>query len=497
MIGVMEIPVEAFFLTPGGEGTLQQQVRCMVMDGIVSNLFPAGARLPSSRKLAEHLGTSRITVTLAYTDLVASDYLVSRGRSGYFVSENAPRKPEFRIPEGDAAPSTDWSRAIGTRFAGSETVMRPKDWRDYPYPFIYGQADARLFDHHNWRACALKALAPREFEAMTLDQYDQDDPKLVDVVQRQILPRRGIRARPEQILITMGAQNALWMAAEILLTQRRVAAHENPCYPEQRKILERTRCTTVALDVDADGLDPESLPDRVDVVFTTASHQCPTNVTMPVERRRRLIELAAERGFIIVEDDYEFEIPNNAAPAPSLKAMDRGGAVVHVGSFSKSLFPGLRLGYLVADEAFIREARALRGLVLRHPPGHIQRTAAYFLSLGHYDSQVNRMARAYHRRRSEMEAALKAHDMLRLPGPARRGGSSFWLEAGDGVDTTKLARDLLADGVVIEPGGVFFADREAGRRFFRLSYSSIDSAKIAEGIRRIAVRMEASGYIQH
>lgn len=489
----MAIPVEAFFLSPDDEGTLQQRIRRMVMDGILSNLFPAGARLPSSRKLADHLGISRITVTLAYTDLVASDYLVSRGRSGYFVSDNAPRTPEFELPAPDAGPAIDWTRAIGSRFSGSETVTRPANWRDYPYPFIYGQADARLFDHQNWRACALKALSPRDFEATTLDHYDQDDPMLVDVVLRHILPRRGIRARPEQLLITMGAQNALWMAAEILLTQRRVAVHENPCYPEQRKILEHTRCTTVALDVDAGGLDPDALPDRVDVVFTTASHQCPTNVTMPVERRRRLIELATERGFVIVEDDYEFEIPDDTAASPSLKAMDRSGAVIHVGSFSKSLFPGLRLGYLVADEAFIREARALRGLMLRHPPGHIQRTAAYFLSQGYYDSQVNRMARAYRGRRVEMEAALTETGLLRGSGHAR-GGSSFWLEAPEGLDTSQLAHDLLADGVVIEPGDVFFAEPGTGRRYLRLSYSSIDIGRIPEGVRRIAERIRKSGY---
>ncbi|MBD3678902.1 MAG: PLP-dependent aminotransferase family protein [Rhodobacteraceae bacterium] len=484
----MAIPVEAFFLTPEGEGSLQQQIRAMVMDGILSNLFPAGARLPSSRKLADHLGISRITVTLAYTDLVASDYLVSRGRSGYFVSESAPRKPEFHLPGPDTDSTVDWGRAIGRSFSDSPSVTRPENWRDYPYPFIYGQADARLFDHQNWRACALKALAPREFEAMTFDHYDRDDPRLVEVVLRNILPRRGIRARPEQILITMGAQNALWMAAEILLTQRRVAVHENPCYPEQRKILEQTRCTTVPVNVDAGGIDPDTLPERVDVVFTTASHQCPTNVTMPVDRRRRLIELAMQRGFVIVEDDYEFEIPDGTAPAPSLKAMDPGGAVIHVGSFSKSLFPGLRLGYLVADEAFIREARALRGLMLRHPPGHIQRTTAYFLSLGYYDAQVNRMARAYRDRRAAMEAALHAHGLLHGP-HAARGGSSFWLQAPEGIDTTELARELLKDGVVIEPGDVFFADSDAGRRHFRLSYSSIEADRIAEGIRRIALRL--------
>lgn len=145
-----------------------------------------------------------------------------------------------------------------------------------------------------------------------------------------------------------------------------------------------------------------------------------------------------------------------------------------------------------ADRILIREARALRAMLLRHPPGHIQRTAAYFLSLGHYDSQVTRMARAYRRRRAEMEAALTAHGLMGGAGAAG-GGSSFWLQAPPGIDTTALARDLLADGVVIEPGGVFFADRQAGQRFYRLSYSSIDSGRIAEGIARIARRMAQSG----
>lgn len=493
MVGRMAIPVETFFLAPAREGTLQQQIQRMVAEGILTGLFPVGARLPSSRKLAGHLGVSRITVTLAYTDLVASDYVEARGRSGYFVSEHAPRSPEFQLATDAGAGRADWSRLIGRSFASPARLDRPADWRGYPYPFIYGQADPRLFDHHNWRNAALRALGPREFEVLAHDAYDQDDPLLVEYILRHILPRRGIKARPGEILITMGAQNALWMAAEILLTQRRVAVHENPCYPGLRQILEHTRCTTVALDVDAGGLDPEALPGRVDVVFTTASHQCPTNVTMPIDRRRRLLELAAARGFVVVEDDYEFEIPFATAPVPSLKAIDEAGAVVHVGSFSKSLFPGLRLGYLVAAEDFVREARALRGLLLRHPPGHIQRTAANFLSLGHYDTQVNRMARAYRRRRAEMEAALAAEGLLAPTAPPR-GGSSFWLRAPEGTDTTRLAEDLLADGVVIEPGRVFFGPGDDNRAFYRLSYSSIQSNQIREGIRLLAARLRASGH---
>ena len=488
----MSIPVESFLLDPNGDGTLQQQIQRVVAEGILSNHFPAGARLPSSRKLADHLGVSRITVTLAYTDLVASDYLIARGRSGYFVSDNAPRNPRFRMAQAEPPSAVDWTRILGRRYTGHEILSRPANWRSYPYPFIYGQADARLFDHQNWRSCALQTLGQRDFDALMLDTYERDDPKLVEYIQRHILPRRGIRAEVDQILITMGAQNALWMAAQLLLTQRRTAVHENPCYPGLRQILDHTRCATVSADVDRHGLDPDSLPGHVDVVFTTASHQCPTSVTMPLDRRRALLNMASERGFVIVEDDYEFEISFSASTTPALKAMDDGGSVIYVGSFSKSLFPGLRLGYVVASEEFIREARALRGLVLRHPPGHMQRTAAYFLSLGYYDSQVSRMARAYARRRTEMTAAMQRHELASHTIGAN-GGSSFWMRAPDGLDTSRLARDLLSDGVVIEPGRVFFGADEDDRRFFRLSYSSIESARISEGIRLLAERVRKSG----
>lgn len=486
----MAIPVESFFLTPHNDGTLQQQIRRMVVEGILANLFPAGARLPSSRQMAEHLGVSRITVSLAYTDLVASEYLIAKGRSGYFISHQAPRKPTFNLASKAEEPAVDWNKALGRRFTGSESLTRPPNWRNYPYPFIYGQADPRLFDHQNWRRCALQALGQRDFEALTIDYYERDDPKLVEYILRNILPRRGIRAKPEEILITMGAQNALWMAAQILLTQRRTAVHENPCYPSLRQILEQTRCTTVSMDVDEHGLQPADLPPDVDAVFTTASHHCPTNVTMPIHRRRELLTKAAKDGFVIVEDDYEFEISFGAATTPALKAMDETGSVVYVGSFSKSLFPGLRLGYIVADAEFVKEARALRGLILRHPPGHIQRTAAYFLSLGYYDSQINRMARTYRRRRAEMQTSIRANGLSNDEISAN-GGSSFWIKAPENVDTSKLAKALLADGVLIEAGKPFYAQDQNIRTHFRISYSSIETKKIAEGIRLIAEKCKS------
>jgi GntR family transcriptional regulator/MocR family aminotransferase len=205
---------------------------------------------------------------------------------------------------------------------------------------------------------------------------------------------------------------------------------------------------------------------------------------MPVERRVALLEAAEAQGFVIVEDDYEFEMSFLRPVAPALKSLDRGGRVIYAGSFSKSVFPGLRLGYLVGPPGFIAEARGLRAMMLKHPPGHIQRTMAYFLGLGHYDALINRMKGAFRRRRQAMAEAIEAEG-LEVAGQGGFGGSSFWMRAAPGVDTEALALRLRADGVLIEPGRAFFAG-EGARNHYRLAYSSIALPKIAEGIARIA-----------
>jgi GntR family transcriptional regulator/MocR family aminotransferase len=479
----MSIPAEAFVLPPAARGTLQQRIRQMVTEGVLSGRFRAGQKMPSSRGLAEHLAISRITVTLSYAELVSADYLMARGRSGYFISESAPRAPELQA-RAPRAEGVDFARLTGQRFSGLATVKRPLDWENYAYPFIYGQADASLFDHQNWRLCALRALGRKDFAALTSDMYDRDDPLLIEHLLRSILPRRGIAAREDEVLLTLGAQNALWIAVATLLGPGRRAVVENPGYSGLRGVLEPSGTEVISVDVDADGLPPDRLPKGVDVVFTTASHQCPTNATMPLERRLALLEAASREDFVIVEDDYEFEMSFLKPVSPALKSLDSEGRVIYAGSFSKSVFPGMRLGYLVGPASFIREARALRLMMLRHPPGHIQRTVAYFLSLGHYDALINRMRNAYRRRRQVMEEAIRDNG-LAVAGQGGFGGSSFWMRAPGGVDTEVLAEALRADGVLIEPGRAFFDPAQAPRNFYRLGYSSISPAKIPEGIARI------------
>jgi len=480
----MAIPVESFYLSEGVSGSLQQRIRAMVADGILSGRFRAGEKMPSSRRLAVHLGVSRITVTLAYTELVAADYLITRGRSGYFVNEGVPVQPGFQ-PVPRSPGSVDWDGLCGGKFSRMERVERPEDWRAYPYPFIYGQADPTLFDHQNWRLCALQALGRKEFETLTADRYERDDPLLIEYLLRNILPRRGIEARPGEVLVTMGAQNALWLAAQVLLGPGGHAVVENPGYPGFRAMVAQAGARVTPVPVDEGGLSVVALPDGVDVVFTTASHQSPTNATMPVARRTALLRAAEERNFLVVEDDYEFEMSFLKPVSPSIKSLDSTGRVVHAGSFSKSIFPGLRLGWLVGPEPFIREARALRAQVLRHPPGQLQRTVAHFLSLGHYDAMVNRMKAAFRKRRQAMGDAILHHGMT-VAGQGGFGGTSFWMEAAAHVDTETLALRLRAEGVLIEPGRVFFHPGTERRNFYRLAYSSIPLTKIPEGIALVA-----------
>jgi GntR family transcriptional regulator/MocR family aminotransferase len=322
--------------------------------------------------------------------------------------------------------------------------------------------------------------------------YDRDDPLLIEHLLRSILPRRGIAAREDEVLLTLGAQNALWIAVQTLLGPGRRAVVENPGYSGLRGILEPSGTEVIAVDVDADGLPPDAVPKGVDVVFTTASHQCPTNATMPLERRLALLAAASREGFVIVEDDYEFEMSFLKPVSPALKSLDSEGRVVYAGSFSKSVFPGMRLGYLVGPPSFIREARALRLMMLRHPPGHIQRTVAYFLSLGHYDALINRMRTAYRRRRQVMDEAIREHG-LTVAGQGGFGGSSFWMHAPESVDTEPLAEALRAQGVLIEPGRVFFDPARVRQNYYRLAYSSIAPNRIADGVARVARAIAARG----
>ncbi len=484
------IPPEVFFLDRAAARPLQAQIRETVVASVLSGQALAGARMPSSRRLAQHLGVARMTVTLAYQDLVDQGYLESLDRSGYVVADIdavphlQPDKAARARSQGDV-----WGGFLSSSLATRRRIRKPQDWRALPYPFVFGQMDSGLFRHSAWRDCARQAMGRRDFDDMAGDFVATDDPLLVNYIIARSLPRRGITATSEEILITVGAQNALWLTIELLTRRPLRAVCENPGYPDTLQALRWCGAEVTTLDVDQRGLPPENIPDGTRAVFVTPSHHAPTGATMPRARRRELLADAEARDFVIIEDDYEFEMSFLEPPSPALKSMDTNERVLYVGSFSKSLFPGLRLGYLVGPAQVIAEARELRSMMLRHPSGHLQRTAAYFLAQGHYDLLIRDMRREYSRRRVAMQQAL-AQTGLEIAGASQFGGSSLWIKGPEGLDASALADDLLAQGVMIEPGAPFFDRAEGPVPFFRLGYSSIPVERIPEGIARIARAVE-------
>lgn len=481
-----------FHLDPIEGAGLQAQVRDMLVSAILSRRLQPGEAVPSSRAMADQLSVSRNTITLAYQALVADGYLESRNRSGYYVGTDAP----VSGPAGDLTPGAAdsdeeaevWRRRLRQSFTGLDRVAKPLNWREYAYPFVYGQADPTLFNHSDWRDCARQALGLRNFEAMAGDKGEADDPLLVDYIRARTLPRRGVMVRGEQILVTMGAQNALFLLAELFCARGVRVAIEDPCYPDLRNTLRRLGAEIVLIPVDDHGMVVDERLDDVDVVFVTPSHQAPTTATMPLARRRELLASAERNDFIIVEDDYDFELGFLQKPAPALKSLDRSDRVLYVGSFSKSLFPGLRLGYVAAPLPVIAQARALRFLMLRHPPGYAQRTAAYFLAMGHHDALINRLRNALAQRRAVMEHELGSAGLVDARAP-QFGGASFWTEVPKHIDTERLAKRLRERSVLIEPGAPFFADKRSSRHM-RIGYSSIQSEKIAAGVEIIREEIE-------
>lgn len=464
--------------------SLQAQIRETLVDAILGGQLGGGEPLPSSRRMADNLGVSRNTVVLAYQNLVDDGYLIARERSGYYVNDEmcgqtAPVQG-LRAPATGSEP--DWESRFRVHPGRQENIEKAIDWPSYPYPFVYGQVDQQLFPLAAWRECARQALGRRAMDAWTGDRLIHDDPMLIEQIRTHILPRRGITASADQILVTLGAQNALYILASLLFTENTTVGFEDPGYPDMFNIARLKTGRVVPIAVDQHGLPADERIDGCDYLYVTPSHQFPTTVTMPLARREELLTRAERNDTIIIEDDYEFETNYVGRQTPALKSMDEGGRVIYVGSLSKSLFPGLRLGYMVASRRLIEEARALRRLMLRHPPTVNQRQTALFLSLGHHDALIHRMHREFRIRWEAMDHALQHY----LPESATRpgfGGTSFWVRGPDKLDAHDLAKRAKSEGVLIEPGRVHFLGRERPKNYFRLAFSSLPTERIEPGIR--------------
>jgi len=298
---------QLFHLRREAGSSIQVQIREMLVSAILSGQMPGGDPLPSSRKMAKILKVSRNTVVLAYQGLADDGYLISKERSGFYVDEDilAGRLiPSDGTKEKTEEPATadapDWEGRFRLRPSQGRRVNRPVDWMDYPYPFIFGQVDHTLFPLAAWRDCNRQALGSKELEAWTRDAYGADYPMLIEQIRTRLLPRRGIRADNDQILITMGAQNALYMLASLLVSETTTVALEEPGYPDARNIFSLKTRHLKPIAVDEHGLPVDDRLDGCDLVYVTPSHQYPTTATMPLERRQALLKRAAEKDFLMM-----------------------------------------------------------------------------------------------------------------------------------------------------------------------------------------------------
>ena len=477
------------FPVPQRDGpSLQSQLRNRVVNALLDGRLSAGMRLPSSRDLALMLDISRNTVVLASEKLADDGYIENRPRSGYFVSTryqlaSVPARQEEQPARGAAV---QWEHRFNPTQGAAKWLNKPHDWQRYRYPFLYGQFDPGLFPIADWRESSRQALDVTAIRGWAPDAIDHDDASLIDQLILRVLPRRGIGAAREEILLTVGAQQALFLLAELLVEQGTRIGVEDPGYMDARNIFARRGAVLQALAVDADGVvpDPAKLA-GCRYVYCTPSHQCPTGVTLSTERRTALLEWARREDGVLIEDDYDAETHYTGQPLPALKAIDHDGRVIYVGSLSKSLSPGLRLGYVVAPAAVIAQLRVLRRLMIRHPPTNNQLTLALFIEHGHYDRLMLTLRCALAERAEALYRACRTHlpaMQVALP----HGGSAIWARLPAGINTILLRQAAMEHGILIESGETFFLVDSAPVCYLRLGYSSITVQRIGPGIAALA-----------
>jgi GntR family transcriptional regulator/MocR family aminotransferase len=475
------------FLDPDSELNLQAQIRQKLVEAITLGTFPVEKRLPSSRKLADQLGVARNTVVLVYEQLIDEGYLLSRERSGIYINTDIleGRADHEDVVARKAKPRGYWTEWFKAPPTGREPFLHPPNWHQHPYPFLDGKFDTSLFPVKEWREANRLALGVREINQWAGETGDADDPNLIEQIRTRILPRRGIRAGADEILVTVGAQQALYLACELLVDSTVSVAVEEPGLPIVRQLLAKRGASMIHQPVDSDGIVVDKRLHEANLIFVTPSHQTPTSVTMSTERRQQLLEQATRCSQLIVEDDLEFESNYRGNPHPALRSMDTEDRVVYISCLSKVLEPGLSLGFMVAAPEIIAEARKLRRLMVKHPPLNNQRTAAFFLSLGHYDAFMMHTHKAFSERWRALREAMALYLKEFVETTPSDGGTSVWIQGPDDLKMSFLTQEAAKRGILIEPVSHYYATSQVPGNYFRLGISSIPVENIREGIQRL------------
>ncbi len=454
----------------GEEGGLAEQIYAQLHERISTDALPAGTVLPSSRELAARLSVSRATVVAAYERLAAHGLIRSRAGIGTIVTGR-------RIP----APAAPAASPLRPRAIWSAEQLAVPDLPepDTEFNFAVGVPGRTKFPFARWRALLNDQLRTRT-------DVSYADPagsaRLRAALARHLIVSRGVRIGPEQLVITTGAQQAFDMAARVLLEPGDTVAVEDPGYlPAYRGFLAHG-ARVVGVPVDSEGLVVDQIPAGTRLVYVTPSHQFPLGMPMSESRRTALLDWAARHDAAIVEDDYDSEFRFTGRPLTPLQATDSEGRVLYVGSFSKTLLPALRVGFLGVPPTLAEAARRAKFVADYGTAGHVQAALAAFIEAGDLARHIRRMRRSYERRHHLLIGTLREHFANLLEPIESSGGTHMaaLLTPGQLPDTTLTAR-ALAEGVNLGTISRWGIERP-GPNGFVFGYGAISADRIPDGL---------------
>lgn len=462
---------------------LGKQVYEAWREAILGKRFGRGERVPSSRQLSIDLGISRSTVTLAYEQLIAEGYFTSKSGAGTFVSDALP----------DVQPSRSSRHSVKQRSAialSSYGATLQKDIPQLPFErgwidFSHWSPDIQQFPFALWKQSLMKQL--RGIEA-TADAAMFDYAAhaggywpLRCEIAMYLARSRAVSCKPEQVIITNGSQQGLDLAARVLLNPGDKVVIENPCYHGARQVFESAGAQLVPKPIDQGGMLCPSTERNVRLTYITPSHQFPSGVSMSLARRLEFLTWAREHNALILEDDYDSEFRYKGPPLPSLQGLGSTDSIIYCGTFSKVMFPGLRLGYLVAPESLAPVLSRAKWLADRHTPVLEQAALKDFIASGQLEKHIRRMRKLYGARRDALVNALHQH----FAGAVEISGIDAGMHALVRLDDHGLAaRALKAKVHLRNAAGSYMADAPSNEYLF--GFSALSERMIREGIRRIA-----------
>jgi GntR family transcriptional regulator/MocR family aminotransferase len=457
---------------------LHAQLRAAIVDG---RLQP-GLRLPPTRQFASSLGVSRNTAVASYDLLLAEGYLVSRPGAGTFVSHTLPGRSErdysAKLAE-EARLTPYWRTARPLPMSAAQIQAQAQAPR---YNLQLGTPDQGQFAFDEWRRLSARALRQLARQPAAYDE-PQGRPALRAAIARHVSSARAVACDPQDVLVTAGAQQAFDLLSRVLIVPgETVVAVEDPGYPPLRATLQAAGALIRPVPVDAEGLVVEQIPAEAKLIFVTPSHQFPLGVAMSARRRTALLEFARRHSAVIIEDDYDSEFRYGGRPLDALQTLDRDDSVFYVGTFSKSLFPGLRLGFMVAPPWAQRALIAAKQMTDWHCNAHMQETLAAFIAEGQLLRHVRKMRLIYDARRQILLNSLRREFAGLLEAIPSAAGLHLAAWSVGEADMDVIAQCAADVGVSVNPLQRYFI-RSQGRDGLTFGFGEISEADLPEAMK--------------